>query len=149
MLAVHLGEQLLDIDVDLAGGPDVANLEAVGLEAVLHEPDLLDRDPVLARIVDLEAGRRRPDVAGVAPGKVAPLVHVTAGDEAQGDMCKHLDQPRAGRLRRIADRRLRRLGFVGPVEKYRLVYEQRDRLAVRARNFRSKPIELLGLEGEP
>ena len=56
MLAAHLDEQLLDVDVDLAGGPDVADLEAVGLEAVLHEPDLLDGDPVLARIVDLEAG---------------------------------------------------------------------------------------------
>ena len=56
MLAADLGAQLLDVDIDLARGPDVANLEAVGLEAVLHEPDLFDGDTVLARIVDLEAG---------------------------------------------------------------------------------------------
>ncbi|MGY4459775.1 hypothetical protein ACVWYI_003735 [Bradyrhizobium sp. LB13.1] len=52
MLTTDLSEQLLDIDIDLAGRPDVADLKAVGLEAVLHEPDLLDRDPVLARVVD-------------------------------------------------------------------------------------------------
>jgi hypothetical protein len=28
---------------------------------------------------------------GVAPGEVAPLVHVTAGDPAQVDMRKHLE----------------------------------------------------------
>ena len=48
VLAAHLGEQLLDIDIDLAGGADVADFKAVGREAILDEPDFLDRDPVLA-----------------------------------------------------------------------------------------------------
>ena len=48
MLAAHLGEQLFDIDIDLARGADVADFKAVGREAVLDEAGLLDRDPVLA-----------------------------------------------------------------------------------------------------
>ena len=46
-------------------------------------------------------------------------------------------KPRARRLRHVADRGLRRLGVVGQVEKHRLVQEQRDRLAVDARDLRA------------
>ena len=36
-------EQRIQVDIDLAGRPDMTDLEAVGLEAVFHQPDLLDR----------------------------------------------------------------------------------------------------------
>src|SRR4051812_25925525 len=99
MLAAHLHQQLLDIDIDLACRADVADLKAV---AVLDEPDFLDRDAVLTRVVDPEPGRWRPDVAGVAIAEVTALVHMTAGDEAQIDARKHLDQSRARWLRHVA-----------------------------------------------
>src|SRR6266567_2089483 len=149
MLAAHLGEEFFDIEINLARGADVADLKTVGLEAILDEAGLLDRDPVLARIVDLETGRRCPDVPRMAEREVTALVHVTAGDEAQIDMRKHLDQSRARRLRHISDRGLRRLSIVGQIEKQWLVQEQRDRPAVRARDLRDQPVELLRLESEP
>src|SRR5262249_21686681 len=123
VLAAHLCVQLLDVDIDLACRADVANLEAVGAEAVFDEAGLLDRAPVLALVVDLEAGRRRPDVTRMAEREVAPLMHITAGDQPQIDTREHLDQPRTRRLRHVADRGLGCLGIVGQMEKHRLVQE--------------------------
>ena len=59
-------EQRIQIDIDLARRPDVADLKAVGLEAVFHQPDFLDADHFLHPVGNDEAGRRRPDVADVA-----------------------------------------------------------------------------------
>ena len=49
MLAAHLGEHFLDVDIGLGCGPEMADLETVGPEAVLDEAGLLDRDAVLDR----------------------------------------------------------------------------------------------------
>ena len=64
-----LRQQLIQIDIDLARRADVADFEAVGLEAVLDQPGLLDRDPSCA-CRDDEAGRRCPDVPRMAEGVI-------------------------------------------------------------------------------
>src|SRR5262252_5532555 len=99
----HLCEDLLDVDIALTVRPDVADLKAVGLEAVFDEAGFLDPDPLLALVVDDEARRRRPDVSDTAKSVVAPLMDVAAGDEAQVDARKHLDQALPCRLRYVAD----------------------------------------------
>ena len=43
-------EQLVEIDIALAGRPDVADLETVGLEPIFHQPHFLGADPVLPRV---------------------------------------------------------------------------------------------------
>jgi hypothetical protein len=42
--------QLVEIDIALAGRPDVADLETVGLEPIFHQPHFLGADPVLPRV---------------------------------------------------------------------------------------------------
>src|SRR6185312_10581749 len=86
-------QQRVQIDIDLAGRPDVTDLETVGLEAIFHQADLLDTDHFLPGIWNDEAGRRRPDLTGVGKGEIAALVDVAAGDQPQVDGAQHFDQP--------------------------------------------------------
>ncbi len=138
------GRAAIQIDIGLAGRPDVTDFEAVGLEAVFHQPDLLDPDQFLLGIGNDEAGRRRPDVPDVSKGEIAALVDVAAGDQPQIDGPQHLDQPAPCRHRNVAYRGCREFGIVGCIQIQRLVQEQCNRLALGTGELRSEPVELLG-----
>src|SRR5438045_7598398 len=74
LVSRRLGEKLVQVDVDLARCLDVADLKAIDLEAVFHQSDFLDADPLLPRIRNDEAGGGRPDVANAAKREIPPLM---------------------------------------------------------------------------
>ena len=53
------------------------------MEAIFHQPGLLDRDHILPGVGNDEAGRGRPDMAGMAAGEIAALVDMAARDQPQ------------------------------------------------------------------
>ena len=112
-------------------------------------PTSLMRDPVLPRIGNDEAGRRRPDMTGVAIGEIAALVHVAAGDQPQIDRAEHLDQPLPRRLRHVADRGRPSSGSSGELRNSGLCTNSATGLPLRARELGSEPVELLGLARKP
>ena len=92
-----LGEQCIEVDIDLARRADMPDLEGVGSKSIFHEARFLDADHFLPGVGDNETGRGRPDVAGVAKGEIAALVDVAARDQTAIDRREHLDEPaRAG-----------------------------------------------------
>jgi hypothetical protein len=83
-----------------------------------------------------------------AEGEIAALVHVAAGDQPQIDLAQHLDQPRAHRLRDVADRGRRQFGIVGAFRTAACAGTAPP--ACRGGcELRGEPVDLLGLEGKP
>ena len=127
----------------------MADFEAVTLEAIFHQSRFLDADPVLPRVGNDEAGRRRPDVPGVAESEIPPLMDMAGGDQPDIGGLQRRDQPSPRRRWNEADRARGQFRILRRMEEDRLVQEQRDWFAAGAGKLGGEPVELLGLAGQP